>query len=1464
MPPQINFRQIRSHNGSQDRGFEELCYELVPSIENLPSDTKLVRHGNPDGGVEFRASFSNGQIWAWQAKYLFSLRPAQFAQLNLSVKRALDSQPSLTRYTFCLPYDRPAGAVPGRKSAMQRWNERCEKWKDWARRKGMSVEFNYIGESELVSALTLSSQSGRARYWFDATILSQQWFETAMERAIADAGERYTPKLNVELPIATVFDGLGKTKEFEKRVRLALRQVRDTRRWYTASNKDLLAKEPVLEEKLRAGETALDTLDAAILSVDFASEKDIDFQGLIRFCTEARDRVEDVAEILEEKERRQREQDPKRDLLTKLDSALWELRRTNYALEEMIDLLSSDSARLVNLPALLVTGAPGTGKTHLLCDVADKRCAAGLPSILIHGRHLARGEPWAQVLNLLGVQCSVEEFLGALDVAAEVAGSRGIIFIDAVNEGEGTILWADHLNGFLSRLRRWPRLGAAMTCRTSYLKTVLPEGMDEGRLVQVEHQGFSGHEYEAVKLFFGEYGLVMPNFPLLVPEFQNAQFLKLMCKGLRETGSVTLPRGSTGVTWLYRTFLTSVDLRLARQERCDYDPALALAWRAVREIGAQMLAVKREWLSTEEAEAVCSGLLERDGWSNSLLNGLLSEGVLMREPRLTDDGSEMVLFSYQRMGDYLRAKALVESTQDVRGLTAALTPLTGSMNEAYRNSGLLEALSVVVPETYSLELHRLITGKASEGVVKQAFLESLIWRDPAAFQEPLPLDYLNKVPFEAALLTLLQVACIPGHPFNAELLHKSLWRMSMPDRDASWSRFIHSETDANESPVVRMITWAWLDDTSYCADDAALLCATTLAWVLASSNRFLRDRATKALVALLKNRPGVLSELLRRFADVNDLYVAERLYAAAYGCCLISQDATTVGQVAQLVYEQVFAGAHPPAHILLRDYARGVIERALQLGCSLPDVDVALVRPPYHSPWPITAPSVDSLAKRYHRGSDYDYYSIWSSVSDWMGDFHKYVMEPSLDEFLAPGQERRLASARAAARRRASEARKALLKTLSPREIRAMEEEAARDPLSLLGRSSPREFIEYRHEKGLARDPRPITFDIKLAARFILNRVLSLGWTPKRFRDFDQAIGHYGATRTGHKSERIGKKYQWISLHELLARVADHCEYRSRWGQSDDMGYEGPWQIGRRDIDPSLLLRKSPDTDDVGQECWWLTSAIDVPIRPTSHERETWLCQTSGLAIPETLIDLTDRSGNRWMVLEGYYHWDEETPPEEDRYRVERCESWYQIRAYLMQQSTSPEFETWAKGNNWMGRWMPESADLHDLLGEYPWHPSMREFIRDSESDRGMREDVQKLNLIIPAASYLDGSGGFDCSLEDTVRGFLPSPYVARALGLHWSGRQFEYEDCGGCRATWDPTAEVAGPPVLLVERGRLLQMLKDKGLAIAWTVLGEKRVLGPIFAEQRTNRLEICGAFTLKGRHLKLVSFETVYIDND
>ena len=90
---------------------------------------------------------------------------------------------------------------------------------------------------------------------------------------------------------------------------------------------------------------------------------------------------------------------------------------------------------------------------------------------------------------------------------------------------------------------------------------------------------------------------------------------------------------------------------------------------------------------------------------------------------------------------------------------------------------------------------------------------------------------------------------------------------------------------------------------------------------------------------------------MKQFETVNDPYVCERLFAVVYGATIRSVKEDEIAPLAQAVYDLIFRDGHPPAHILLRDYARGIIEYALHRGFSL-DVDTNKIKPPYHSDWP--------------------------------------------------------------------------------------------------------------------------------------------------------------------------------------------------------------------------------------------------------------------------------------------------------------------------------------------------------------------------------------------------------------------------------------------------------------------------------------------------------------------------------
>ena len=194
------------------------------------------------------------------------------------------------------------------------------------------------------------------------------------------------------------------------------------------------------------------------------------------------------------------------------------------------------------------------------------------------------------------------------------------------------------------------------------------------------------------------------------------------------------------------------------------------------------------------------------------------------------------------------------------------------------------------------------------------------------------------------------------------------------------------------------------DDKSAVNDDVIRLAGILLAWFFTTSNRFLRDRVTKAMVRIFESRLQVLRRVIESFVNVDDPYVTERLYAVAYGCAMRTTHDDALRDLAQDVYGWVFEAGRPPPYILLRDYARGVIETALYRGARL-NIDISKIRPPYLSDWPsFRVPTAEQLrpmgeATEGMPDKEWGLVSIYHSLmGDFLGDFSHYIVG-SLDQW---------------------------------------------------------------------------------------------------------------------------------------------------------------------------------------------------------------------------------------------------------------------------------------------------------------------------------------------------------------------------------------------------------------------------------------------------------------------------------
>jgi hypothetical protein len=1517
--PSIDFNAIRPLNGSRADGFEELCTQLAR--EARPTGSRFERKGTPDAGVECFAVLEDGTEWGWQSKYFDTLGASQWQQMDESVETMLTKHPAMVHYFICVPLNRADGRIPGRQSALENWNRHVTKWQQWATNQGRQVEFTYWGESELLNLLTQRIHLGRVRFWFNAQAFDEEWFAARLQEAVRTAGARYTPELNLSVAIAEQLAAFGRTTAFFTTLQRLARDIRENfRRLYPSSH--VLAHRSI-EEPYAQLTQLIQAILPAIGRIQVQPIGELPFAPIMQQLAQASQLADEIGNLLLAEELRP--QDPAEEEKPKVTNrdSYHDLRGGLYRLEKALITAQRQlqkSKTIADNQLLLVSGPAGCGKTHLLCDVATSRTREGRPTVLMMGqRFVGSSDPWTQALQQLDLATtSVEEVIGALEAAAQVADCRLLLLVDALNEGNGRAIWPANLASFVEQALRSPWLGVVLSVRSSYEDYLVPAEV-RSRAYRTVHQGFAGLEYDAVKSFFMHYGLELPSTPLLDPEFSNPLFLKTLCKGLQLTGQPRLPRGFHGVTEAFNLYLDGINEALARS--LDYNPRQNLVRRALEAFAQATARSDERWLTLTDAMAVVNQLLPGRGHAQSLYHGLVAEGVLTEEaPGWPQPAAqeELVNIAYERLADHLLTNILLDQHLDAANPAASFAagqPLAAFCDPQGRfNEGVLEAFFIQVPERTGHELSELAPAVLSDWHGR-AFRQSLVWRKASAFsaatrQALRSFDKLDGE-VEKTLEALLTVASLPEHPFNAEFLDQRLRQDSMAERDAWWSILLHQLWNT-QSAVDRLVDWSvGLTATMPLDSQAVDLCALTLTWFLTSSNRFLRDRATKGLTNLLTGRLEAAGRLLERFADVNDPYVAERLYAAIYGATMRSYNAAAIASLSASVYARIFASASPPAHLLLRDYARGIVERGLHLGAALA-IEPSRIRPPYQSAWPVipTAEEIEQLFPDAPAKWQDDEGGAWArdriKSSVMADDFGRYVIDPALDDWLniplsepvwVKPKERREKLAEFAEQLSESEqmawsafqaaeialhdAQYLHLKALvaekddttdfwrftaeeSPElaalqarvtELTVAEDQAFEDAWQTVEETLNEAHLQQLED--LENEPEPSfedrqepLFDISVAKCYIVNRVLALGWRPELFGYFDKNdIGYRG--REANKAERIGKKYQWIALHELLAYVADNYHFHERFASDGDRvtAYEGPWQPGVRDLDPSNILRAtaSPVSWSAHEPAWWAPAR--VADWGAAQEPQPWLTQLNDLPAVERLLQVSrPTDGSTWLNLAGHFSWAEPIPPDLDSTDTERRQLWYTATGYLVREADANAFMQWAETVDFMGRWMPEPTRLYEVfLGEHGWAPASRYYQRDYYEGKVWRQPRKSCPVEVQVFSfdYLNEQSTADCSLDETISLNLPRAELITPLDLRWTGLGADFTHQGEV-AAFDPTVHENGPAALLLREDFLRDFLAREQLRLCWVVIGEKQVIGPGAGGNYYGRVNLSGAYTL------------------
>lgn len=1237
------------------------------------------------------------------------------------------------------------------------------------------------------------------------------------EASIHRAGPRYTPALdpnapNLQItPLVETFDALTHSGAFKSRLTKLEAELREA--WSRAS----ASLRQALSETAASSALCSDLLRSLRTQ---AAGSGPQLQG------ELRKSYHNVRSALLEYEEQQDSERRKHEKGSKernsFDYAIDEARRLRQPLEELGEFLSSTACSVIYNNKLFLRGSWGSGKTHLLCDIANERVKQGLPTLLILAQTLPTGaDPLQAVFQTPDLGSDVEAALQRLDELGQQSGGRALILIDAINEGD-RVAWHEHIEQVAALVSGYPNIGLVLSCRTPFDRQILTEAA-VGRFVFATHVGFADIEFDAQTEFFQYYGIPNPHVPLLAPEFSSPLFLKILCKSIATLGQPAKKRriksfasGHKGMTKLLEDFVGEVGAGIEK----DFGLQGKACWRILKGQGptanaigiaprmAELLDDQISMTDTIDIVAEITGF--ENAKAKELIIRMTNEGLLSEDSRYIEDTRvDTVRLPYQRFSDHLISRHMLvlyldtTSPATIRKCFQPSRPLgklfKRSRWNGYEMPGLVSAMMLEFPERVKRAVHAdrqelafYLPKRDRTFDLSGPFIEGLLWRDVDSFSKQTNrlvnvfLTAPSRETQQAMLEALVSLASRPDHRYSAEKLRAYLLGMSLPERDLFWTEFLRDS--AHSSAIYRVLDWVQQSGSANMDEATAKNLITLISLFLTSTRRPFRDRATRCLVLLGEQSPtSLFTEVSQSFA-FSDPYVCERLLAAAYGV-LMRQWAFPQAGLREaalplaLELRDRLVGTDddaPIEHILMRESARGFIELTARLA---PEIADKLLKDPRRI-------SPKTVLRRPSRISEK---SIKGADSAIRMDFGNYTMGR-----LVPG----------------------------------------------------RANYDYEH-KGY-----------KAVRRQIERRIIDLGYDSERFKSVDRIIAestfYARNSDEGQKTDRYGKKYSWIAFYEAAGRLALRGRLRDRWEDA---------RISDTDIDPSF---PSAPRD-------WRPPLSQLFGKPFTTPAE-WLQHGVSPHYGNLLVlSSVDGQEGPWVLLDGYIS---------EGTASDHRQTFTFLRSVLVRQRDIPRLHKAVKDTEYPGnRAIPEPIEEHYLFaGEIGWSekfgyrrdgrlagPDIGGAFERVETRRvtkrfGDLSDFEQMRLVgrfrfiigeeaqpreeveytqndlVDIDKYTRIPG---VMVEVPLRHFAwesyhsaenqsggadyPSPAIVRSLTLRKRGAQVDMFDTQGRLATMYRVSQTDSPDsktALLYIRADLLEAyLLQRGMSLVWINWGEREM---------------------------------------
>ncbi|MFL9483441.1 hypothetical protein ACI6Q2_11740 [Chitinophagaceae bacterium LWZ2-11] len=999
----IDFSRLKPYNGKVTKCFEQLCYQIAQKeFGHLGKFTPIDGSGG-DGGVEFYLTLHNGEKWGWQCKFYGDNGRLNISSRDVAIEGSLETacrnHTELKRWFLCLKTDLTTDSLSPRGKFSEGEN-------NWFRSElpkkipiGMSVELEHWGESSLITFLNDSKHIGIRSFFFGELEFNHEWFEKRFQENFEKVKDKFDPQLHsMDKYTKSLIDFLLLDPNYAK----LLDDLKN--KLFQKSNEIQSAIKEFANEKMIKSEDEI-KIDNYVLYCN-------EFKKHIAFIISSIDIIKNGFETFDE-------DNVYNFSIKKIDDDFEKnLDQINDSVFDNDSRLSKDASNIIRLmydfrelynqffrnyyhkkiKELHFLGDAAKGKTHLSCSVAYNYIKNQKAALFITGDKFTDETSIIDTIrkNLdIDTAFTFDEFLSALDTYGAISNSKIPIIIDALNETTFnryfSPIWKNHLHNFILKVISNTNLVVITTSRNSYVNRIWG---NRNNVLFNYLNGFDDHETikDAVNKYFTKYKLKATLFFAPLEKFRDPIFLKIFCEiknpdwALSGEVEVNVEEESSFDT--FKEYLSLVNHRVTLQSHLlrENEPFISTT---LKSLSKYLWDKNLRELNISDFYDLIDGPVpyQKD---NSKADILINEGLVVSRDVRADQ--EYISFTYDVMAGYLISQYLIDSNDNLRYFISEqfINKIIQEEGQHPLYEDVVISLCTIMPQLKNVSLHELIDSdkklkfvrskvfKLMPGFIKEKFTKRIKYSDYTFSQSVTSLFSLpsklvkktdqdlvlelfgksennKKVFFDLSFKTIGVIA----HPLNAIFLGHILSLMSMSERDLAWTEYIRKRFVDLQSFISEFESQCMIEgEKSQITIQKQHVLANIIVWMLTSTNRTLRDSATRALYFYGIKFSNEFSQLVYESLGINDPYVSERMLAALYGITMAKHNSLLsssfrdeiMPSICKKIYSQIFkkGASFGTTHILTRDYARRIIEVGLLHDSNLLSAqETEEIRPPY-------------------------------------------------------------------------------------------------------------------------------------------------------------------------------------------------------------------------------------------------------------------------------------------------------------------------------------------------------------------------------------------------------------------------------------------------------------------------------------------------------------------------------------